>query len=140
MEARGKRNHNPLNIRKGNNWQGEDHTRYDSEFEVFISDEYGFRAAFRIIKNGFNAKPPRDTIRKIVTRWAPPTENNTEMYIKTVSRRAMIDADTRLNYSDMGHMVAVVKAMAYVETGHDYDEEKIRMGYHLEQCKNMSSL
>lgn len=131
--TRGQRNHNPLNIRKGNNWQGEDPNGSDSQFEVFINDAYGFRAAFRIIHNGFKATPPRNTIRKIVERWAPPTENDTEKYIRIVSTRSKIGADTKLAYNDISRMVDIVKAMAFVETGHDYDERVIINGYNLEK-------
>lgn len=131
--ARGVRNHNPLNIRKGNNWQGEDPNGSDSQFETFINDAYGFRAAFRIIHNGFKANPPRNTIRKIITRWAPPNENDTENYINVVSTRAKINPDTKLAYNDITRMVDMVKAMAYVETGHDYDERVIINGYNMEK-------
>lgn len=133
MTPRGIRNHNPLNIRKGNNWQGEDPNGNDAEFETFLNDAYGFRAAFRIIHNGFKAKPARDTIRKIVTRWAPPNENNTANYINIVSQRSKIHPDSKLAYNDLGRMVDVVKAMAYVETGKEYDERVIINGYNLEK-------
>ena len=134
METRGIRNHNPLNIRKGNNWQGEHPTDTDAEFEVFVNDAYGFRAAFRIIHNGFKATPRRNTIRKIIQRWAPPSDgNDTENYIAIVSKRARIHPDTALSYSDMPRMVDIVKAMAFVETGKEYDERVIINGYHLEK-------
>lgn len=133
MEARGIRNHNPLNIRKGNNWQGEDKTGKDPEFETFINDAYGFRAAFRIIHNGFKATPPRNTIRAIITRWAPPTENDTERYIQFVATHAKINPDTRLVYQDVARMVDIVKAMAIMETGKIYDERVILTGYDLEK-------
>lgn len=126
------RNHNPLNIRKGNDWQGEDPAGTDREFEVFINDAYGFRAAFKILKNGFKAQPSRNTIRKIITRWAPPSDgNNTEEYIKVVSQRARINPDEKLTYVDLGRMVDIVKAMAFVESGHEYDERVIITGYEL---------
>ena len=46
---------------------------------------YGYRAIFKILFNYYrNYK--LDTIRKMITRWAPPEDNNhTEAYIKTVS-------------------------------------------------------
>lgn len=134
MEARGIRNHNPLNIRKGNNWQGEHPTQTDGEFEVFVNDAYGFRAGFRIIHNGFKATPKRDTIEKIIYRWAPPTDgNDTEFYIDVVCRRTGIRRDTKLSYADSTRMVAIVEAMAFMETGKAYDERVIFSGYQLEQ-------
>lgn len=132
MDTRGMRNHNPLNIRKGNNWQGESSPQTDAEFEQFQNDAYGFRAGFRIIHNGFNDKPRRDTIRKIIQRWAPSVENNTEQYIKTVSQRTGIHPDARLDYRDIMRMTKIVQAMAFVETGHEYNMRVIITGYNLE--------
>lgn len=136
METRGQRNHNPLNIRKNgqNKWQGQDINGKDAEFETFINDAYGFRAAFRIIHNGFKATPKRDTIRKIIERWAPESDrNDTQGYINIVSNLSRIAPDTRLVYHDVTRMVDIVRAMAYVETGHQYDERVVLSGYNLEK-------
>lgn len=130
--TRGQRNNNPLNIRKGNNWKGEHPTQSDTEFEVFVSPEYGFRAAFRIIHNGFKATPPRNTIRQIVGRWAPPNENNTERYINIVSTRTGIHPDTVLSYHNKATMIDIVLAMAHVETGVHYDRSTCQNGYMME--------
>lgn len=131
---RGILNHNPLNIRKGNNWQGEDPAGKDKEFECFVNDAYGFRAAFRIIHNGFRAAPRRDTLRKIIERWAPPSDgNDTEKYISIVSQRSGLSPEEKLAYQDIGRMVRLVKAMAFVEVGKEYDERVIISGYQLEQ-------
>lgn len=127
--TRGQRNHNPLNIRKGNNWQGEHPTMHDSEFECFVSDTYGFRAAFIIIKNGFKASTPRETIRQIVTRWAPPSENDTESYVATISQRTNIHPDTRLTFSCRHEIVAIVKAMAWVESRCEYPDHVLHQAY-----------
>lgn len=133
METRAIRNHNPLNIRKGSNWQGEYTPQTDAEFEQFINDAYGFRAAFRIIHNGFKAKPPRDTIRKIISRWAPPADgNDTAAYIAQVAAATGINPDERLTYADNARICSVVAAMAYVESGKNYDSRVVYSGYQLE--------
>lgn len=132
--ARGVRNHNPLNIRHGNDWQGETSSPQDKAFESFINDAYGFRAGFRIIHNGFKAKPPRNTIRRIITRWAPPGDHNdTAAYINTVAQRSGISADEVLAYNDCDRMCRIVRAMAFVETGHDYSPRVVLSGYLLEK-------
>ena len=46
--TRGLRNNNPLNIRKGNDWQGETKGS-DPSFETFQSMAYGYRAAIKIL-------------------------------------------------------------------------------------------
>jgi len=85
---RGIRNNNPANIRivQGNNWRGKipESQNTDYEFEQFETMQYGIRAALKLlsnyIRNGYN------TINKIISRWAPPTENNTGNYIDAVSK------------------------------------------------------
>lgn len=80
-----KRN-NPLNIRgskgKPQEWHGQ--VGVENGFCVFEDEDWGFRAAFKCIKTyhrkGFN------TIRKIINRWAPPSENPTENYIEFVCK------------------------------------------------------
>lgn len=129
MDARGIRNHNPLNIRKGNNWQGEQSPQTDPEFEQFLNDAYGFRAGLRIIQNGFKASPPRNTIRRIITRWAPPTENNTDTYIKFVSQDTLLAPDTRLVFSDRVAICRLVQSMAVFETGKRYSLAIINNAY-----------
>lgn len=83
--TRGYRNHNPLNIRKGQQWLGLTQGK-DQDFCSFSSPEYGYRAAWIIMhtyyRKGYN------TIEKIISRWAPRTENNTEAYVKFVCHEA----------------------------------------------------
>ena len=50
-KPRGIRNNNPLNIRKGNNWQGEISPQSDKEFEQFESMTMGVRAGMKILRN-----------------------------------------------------------------------------------------
>ena len=78
---RGLRNNNPGNIRRNSDvFQGEK-TSSDKEFKQFKSMAYGYRAIFKILSNYYrNYK--LDTIRKIIGRWAPENENNTNAYIK----------------------------------------------------------
>lgn len=80
---RGIRNNNPLNIRIGNNWQGEVAKPTDLQFEQFTEMKYGVRAAFKLLHN-YIERYKLNTIEKIVRRWAPSSENNTEAYIKHV--------------------------------------------------------
>lgn len=79
------RNKNPLNIRYavGNNWDGQ--LGENGGFCVFESEFYGFRAAAILIRNYrrlYNVK----TVKGIVSRWAPPNENNTISYVKFVCK------------------------------------------------------
>lgn len=84
MTARGIRLNNPGNIRHSDDeWQGKALIQNDREFVQFDSMEYGIRA---LVLNliSYYRKHRCTTVREIITRWAPPLENNTEAYIAAV--------------------------------------------------------
>lgn len=113
---RGIRNNNPLNIRIGNTWLGEVPNPTDSDFEQFVHVKYGLRAAFCILRR-YIRRYKRNTIRKIVTAWAPSSENNTERYIELVCKFGCLDPDVEIHYEDSTTMCSLVQAMARVEVG-----------------------
>ena len=132
---RGIRNNNPLNIRKGNNWKGERKPQSDPAFEEFESLQMGLRAGFIILRNyqriSLAPKMRANTIRKIINRWAPPSENNTLKYIETVAKRSGLNPDELIAYRDKPRMLAVVEAMCFVECGKAIDKEIISSAYDL---------
>lgn len=132
---RGIRNNNPLNIRKGNNWQGERHPQTDPAFEEFESMTMGLRAGLKIIKNYQSVLLPRNrraySIRKIVHRWAPPIENQTDAYVQAVAKRTGLHPDEYVPFSDRKKIVAIVEAMCRVECGVDIDPALIESAYDL---------
>ena len=91
MQTRGLRNNNPGNIRriKGVQWQGQAVDQPDPDFISFIDAFHGIRALARTLKT-YREKYGLDTVQGIITRWAPPTENDTVSYIKTVSNRLQV--------------------------------------------------
>ena len=95
MLPRGIRNHNPLNIRRSKDlWKGMAEAQTDRAFVQFKSLEYGWRAAFYLPTRTYYHKYRLYTIRAIVSRWAPPQDNNdTSAYIANVSRLTGIDPD-----------------------------------------------
>lgn len=130
---RGIRNNNPLNIRKGNNWQGERAKQSDNAFEEFESLQYGIRAGFKLIKrymSGYNGlTKPFDTIELIVSRWAPPSENATRSYIDHVSREVDIPPKRHLSFYNKKVMCDIVSSMIHVECGQIVDREIIESAY-----------
>lgn len=98
--TRGLRNNNPGNIREGKGdstfWVGERATDDDPSFEEFNSMPHGIRAAVVLFRNYQNLYG-LNSIRKMITRWAPPNENDTERYIAHVSARTGIPPDAPLN-------------------------------------------
>lgn len=132
---RGIRNNNPLNIRKGNNWKGERPHQSDPSFEEFESIQMGLRAGFIILRNyqriSLAPKMRANTIRKIINRWAPASENNTLKYIEAVAKRSGLNPDELIAYRDKPRMLAVVEAMCFVECGQPIDKEIISSAYDL---------
>ena len=59
-----------------------------------------------------------DTLRGIVTRWAPPLENDTKSYIRFVAERAEVDPEAALLPRDV-RLRAIVEAMSRFERGHE---------------------
>ena len=112
---RGLRNNNPLNIRKSNDkFVGEIQPSGDAAFKQFESTKYGYRAAFIIlnsyIKNGNN------TIEKIVSRWAPASDNNnTSSYIEHVEQRSGINRTKTIETEN--EKIRIIQAMTQSETG-----------------------
>lgn len=127
---RGIRNNNPLNIRIGNVWLGEVNKPTDPCFEQFCTIEYGLRAAFVILRR-YIRRYGHNTIRSIISTWAPNTENNTAAYIQKVASHVKMDADTPIMYEDTETMCKLVYAMCLVECGQEVDETKIRKAYNM---------
>ena len=110
---RGLRNNNPGNIRiNGDLFQGEVRPSKDKSFKQFTTMAYGYRAMFKILSNYFkNYK--LDTIRKMITRWAPPEDNNhTEAYIKAVSDYAGIPAEEPIKVNEREQMIRILAVMS----------------------------
>ena len=114
-ETRGVRNCNPLNIRIGNNWLGERPTNSDGTFEQFTDMRYGLRAAFILLRR-YIAKYKLCTIRAIISRWAPESENLTQAYIQHVERLSGIDAGEPIAATDKQRLFRIVTAMSWVES------------------------
>ena len=132
---RGIRNNNPLNIRKGSNWQGEVSNPDDPAFEQFVSMQWGIRAGFKILKNymtGYGGRVKALTnVHDIIHRWAPPSENNCRAYIDSVCRFSGLHEYERLQFSDRNKMLALVDGMIRVECGQPVSLDIIASAYDL---------
>lgn len=130
MIPRGIRNNNPLNIRRGSNWIGLSKTQNDPSFCQFDSITYGLRAGLIIIRT-YMMKYNLHSIHSIVSRWAPPKENDTDAYVKSVASMMKIHALQKFDFGDRGRIVALVSAMCKVETGITIDQKLIESAYDL---------
>ncbi len=134
MLPRGLRNNNPGNIRKSADlWAGEVCPSTDAEFCQFQTMAHGYRAMF-VILNNYQRRHGLTTLRQMISRWAPPEDNNhTEAYIAAVCRETGIDPDSRITTTNRDVMIPVVSAMSRVENGCPADYAEVQKGWNLFQ-------
>lgn len=126
---RGIRNNNPGNIRHGDPWKGLAPEQPDSAFCTFVSADYGFRAAAKIIVR-YQAAYGAKTIRSIITRWAPPNENDTLAYVAAVAQSVGIGPDDPVEFAKAPELFRkLLKAICRHENGQcPYDDAVIDSG------------
>ncbi|HGV3502111.1 TPA: hypothetical protein ACLLFU_001643 [Providencia stuartii] len=113
----GVRNNNPGNIRKSKDvWVGQ--TGNDGSFVTFATPAHGIRATGKNLLS--YARQGYVTPEQIITRWAPPEDNNdTEGYIKFVSDYLNIPRDTVLDLTDLDTLTRLSMAIMIQENGKD---------------------
>lgn len=127
-QTRGYRNNNPLNIRKNDDvFQGEVIPSKDNAFKEFKTMAYGYRAGFVVLRTYYN-NYKLDTIRKLISRFAPSNENHTDNYVHTVCSRTKINENEPIRY-DKDTMIGIVAAMSYVENGKEPDMADINQAW-----------
>jgi hypothetical protein len=119
------RNNNPGNIRfvPAIQWQGQ-LGEGEGGFARFRTPQHGFRALARQLMT-YRERHELDTLRKILTRYAPPKgaaagrtyEQNTSGYIARVARDMGVSADDVLSVQEWRTMLALVRAIADYEDG-----------------------
>lgn len=129
---RGVRNNNPGNIdyNKNNAWQGRlpRNTSVEDRFERFVSPEYGIRALARVLIT-YQDKHGLATVRDIIGRWAPPTENNSGAYIDRVAQALKTGAMDRVDVHEYWTMKALVVAIiAHENSGYAYPDAVVDAG------------
>lgn len=129
--TRGYRNNNPGNIRKNSDvFQGEVNPSQDKEFKQFKTMAYGYRAVFKILMT-YHKKYHLNTIRMMIGRWAPPEENHTENYIKTVCDVAGMNPDGPVDTGNRELMIRIVAGISRVENGRNADMVDIIDGWNM---------
>jgi hypothetical protein len=118
--TRGERNCNPGNLEFVSTfrWRGQlphDPT-IEPRFARFESAHYGLRALARNLLTYYRTHRI-DTVRGIVSRWAPSGENDTDAYVRHVSRLVGVDPDTPMNVSLPASLHALVRAIVLHENG-----------------------
>ena len=148
---RGIRNNNPLNIRhSADRWQGMRKEQKDKSFVQFKTMAYGYRAAWKTLQSYYNRfcmKSQPFTVRTIIERWAPPSENDTESYIRQVLKLSSIGGKENLlppeNVDSYHRLSKLLESMTVMECGirmSQVDSEAIFQGYKLAFPENAQAL
>ena len=137
-EPRGIRLNNPGLIRRSKErWQGLSEYQPDAEFFNFTGATWGIRAMARILivyqdKRLAADGSSIDTVREIISRWAPLNENDTESYIDAVCQSTGFAPDQVLNMQDFDQLCPLVRAIIKHENGKQpYDNAVIARGLEL---------
>ena len=124
---RGIRNKNPGNIKLGTDWDGLAAEQTDPTFWIFDEAVMGIRALMRILLT-YRFTHNKKNIDSIIRRWAPPSENDTEAYIKFVAKRMEIEPMAMIDNSIEAYL-PLVKSIIQMENGmQPYDDELIVEG------------
>ncbi len=143
--TRGLRNNNPLNIRhSADRWQGARIMQTDKDFVQFKDIKWGFRAAWKILDTyclTFKKEGKAYNVRNIIGRWAPPTENDTDAYVRAVVKLSGLGGNENMprpkhywNFEEVDKLVRLIRAMVCVENGIKWekvDTKDIWKGYDL---------
>lgn len=113
---RGLRNFNPGNIRHGQPWQGRAAEQPDPAFVTFESYAWGIRAMAKTLIT-YQDTYGLNTVRGIIGRWAPPTENDTAAYVAAVAAQVGVAADQPIDVQDYAVLRPLVEAIARHENG-----------------------
>lgn len=129
--SRGIANCNPGNIRRSRvRYKGECHPSTDRLFKQFESMEWGYRAMF-ILLDTYRVRHHLTTLREMITRYAPPTENHTALYLDMVCNMTGIQPDEKIDTRSRRVMVPIVAAMSRVENGCAARHSEVEQGWEL---------
>lgn len=119
---------NPLNVRASSDkWRGSI-GQSDNGYVIFSTPMDGIRAAATVIKN-YGTKYGINTVRDIVSRYAPASENPTDDYIANVCKGTGYQPDEKLDTKNPEVLKKLVTAMMKQEIGDvPYSERTIIAG------------
>lgn len=120
-QALGLRFFNPGNLRpSAQKWLGEG--KPYNGYCTFDTPEHGLRAMAKDLLAKYD-KHALVTIRGIISRYAPPSENDTAAYIRFVSQKTGFDPDAWLHLHEPSVLGSMMLAMIRLENGIKDDDE-----------------
>lgn len=127
--TRGLRNCNPGNIRHSSDrFRGEIRPSADRSFKQFGSMAWGYRAIFVVIAT-YIRRHGLKSVEQIIRRWAPPSENDTESYIRAVCRHSGLARQHTIDPRCEEEMVPLAGAISRVENGLPPSEDDVKAGW-----------
>lgn len=116
--TRAERNNNPGNL----NYAGQAGATLEdgsgARFAKFGSTAEGVSALARQLQR--YGERGLDTVSKIINKYAPSSENNTQAYIDALSKRLGVSGDQKLDLNDSGTLSNLIKGISRHESGKDY--------------------
>ena len=129
--SRGLRNNNPGNIRRSKvRYKGEVRPSRDPDFKEFSTMAYGYRAVF-VLLDTYRSRYGLTTIRQMLNRYAPPTENFTEGYVRFVADYSGVMPDEIIDTRSERDMIPIVAAMSKIENGVAANIADVERGWEL---------
>jgi len=114
---RGIRNNNPINVEKGDPWDGlaPPEQQTDPRFAVFVDMPHGIRAAAKtmLTYQGYGL----NTVHGIIDRWNPKADGQPANYIPDVSAYLGVQPDDPIDVRDSNTMFGLLRGMMREEIG-----------------------
>lgn len=100
----------------------------DAAFCVFNTPVAGIRALAKVLIN-YKKLYGLNTVRQIISRYAPPNENQTTAYVQSVARQLGVLPDVVIDIEERGVLTVFIKAVIRMENGiQPYSDETIQKG------------
>lgn len=116
--TRAERNNNPGNLNYAGQTGAVLEDGSNARFAKFGSTAEGVSALAKQLQR--YGDRGLDTISKIINKYAPSSENNTQAYIEALSKRLGVSGDQKLDLNDSSTLTGLIKGIARHEAGSDY--------------------
>lgn len=130
----GLRNNNPGNLKRWDNstpYKGEILPNPEPPWRYFQSMAYGYRAMFHLIIVRYIMDYGLNTLHKVMHRYAPTSENDTQNYIDHMVQQTGITAHEPIDITNHSLMLAIGRAISFMENGVMANETHLQNGYNM---------
>lgn len=127
----GIKNNNPANIRYSslNKWKHQG--KPNKGFCTFDSPVWGVRALLILIRK-YRFSYGLDSVFKIISRFAPSSENDTSAYVKFICNCLGVSPDETLNldfffFAEFSQLFKLCHSICIIESGYDLSIDEFRL-------------